>query len=302
MVGLLCSLSACASMTGFPADPAGRSDLGGYYGPQSEAKYDNAGADVVARTTARNEIVRKRMHGYDLEYSDFKRALARDANGIGVGGSLAVLTLSGLAATSGHVGTANALAAASAGIVGGQGVVNKELYYQKTLPALMALMDAARDRVILAILSGLSSNDDSYSLAQANVDLARLKDAGSIEAAIGSITETATAAKSDAAGALERTAAFTMTLVPRQTAIARVRGLSDAQVVALANAMRPDFDTASPGAQSRARRFLPAAGEGFTTAKPNNARNFVSFWISGETMSPDRQAVWDAAISGASRL
>jgi len=146
----------------------------------------------------RDRIVRHRLHGYDFEYSEFKRALASQGNVASVGGGLAVLTLSGIAATTGHLATAGALAVSSAGIVGAQGLINKELYFQKTLPALVVQMDAARGKTIASILTGLGRPDSHYSLVHANADLARRKDAGSIESAIGSMNEEANSAKTKA--------------------------------------------------------------------------------------------------------
>ena len=178
LVGLMAfiavSASACASIRSFPNDPAKWPDLAQYFGPGSEAAYNRAATDDLRRA-ARNRIVRLRLEAYDQTYSEFIRRLESEDNTVSAGGSLAVLTLGGLAATSGNAATAAALAAAGAGIVGAQGVISKDLYFQRTLPALLAEMDASRARIIYAILTGLGEPVTTYPLAKADVDLDLLR-------------------------------------------------------------------------------------------------------------------------------
>ena len=292
-------MSGCAPFVGFPDDPAGRSALKAYYGPDSEADYDKPGASETDRTAVRNVIVRKRLYGYDLEYSEFKRGLTSQGNAVSLGGSLAVLAMSGIAATTGHLATAGALAAASAGVVGAQGLVNKELYFQKTLPALVGQMDAARDRVIAKILDGLTRPDPEYPLVRANADLARLKDAGSIESAIGTISEDANVAKAQAVKAvtINRDAPYVITRASRQTIQQRIGKLADADVIRLANQVVPAFDRASAPAKANAFVFKPNRGATFEENQALRARQFVTFWVDGETMSPDRLDFWTRALN-----
>jgi hypothetical protein len=66
------------------------------------------------------------------------------------------------------------------------------LYFQKTVPALLAQIEANRTKVKLTILSNLKQYDDNaYSLYQANLDLDQLKEAGGIPLAITGITQQA---------------------------------------------------------------------------------------------------------------
>ena len=292
-------LAGCAPFAGFPDDPAARSSLKAYYGPDSETGYNEDEKDETVRTAARNRIVRQRLYGYDLEYSDFKRGLATQGNAVSVGGGLAVLTMAGLAATTGHAATSAALAAAASGVIGAQGLINKELYFQKTLPALVAQMDAARDRVIAKILDGIGLPDSQYPLVRANVDLARLKDAGSIESAIGTIGEEANAAKKVAANAVTtaRDATYVMTRVPRQSVQQRIAKLSDTDIVKLANTMLPDFDGRPAAVKADATLYRPAVGAQFLDTQALRARQFLSFWVDGETMSPDRLIFWTSKLN-----
>ena len=292
-------LNGCAPVRGFPDDPDTRREaIDAYYGPSSEKEYDEA-KDDGARIVARDKLIRKRMYGYDQSYSDFKRRLTTDGNVVSTGGSLAALVLGGLAATTGHAATASALGAAGAGVVGAQSVINKDLYFQKTLPALISEMDAARDKVIVVILAGIAQSDARYPLVRANVDLQKLKDAGSIEAAINTVNQTAADKKAEAQKNLfERAPSYIDTCVARQAILTRLKTASRPAVVKIANAMLLRFDTAEPVVQTVAKRYIPPSG-GFAANQSSRARQFVTHWAEYETMTPDRQKAWSDAISAA---
>lgn len=150
------------------------------------------------RRLLRNQIISGRMNAYESSYSDFKRRLNGDANILNLGADLSVLGLAGAAATTGSIATATALAAASAGIIGARGAINADLYFQRTLPALLAQMDANRARAKVPIVAGLRQSNAAYPLAIALVDLDALRDAGGIPTAIAGLTEQAEAGKTAA--------------------------------------------------------------------------------------------------------
>jgi hypothetical protein len=192
-------ISACAGIRGFPADPTDilvledQQLVANYYSPQTTGE---------ERLLLRNQIVSSRMNGYEAAYSDFKRRLNGDANTLNLAADLSVLGLAGAAATTGSLTAATALGAASAGIIGAKGAINADLYFQRTLPALIAQMDANRARAKLPIVRGLRKSDADYPLAIALVDLDALRDAGGIPTAIGGLTQQAEAAKTSAEAVL----------------------------------------------------------------------------------------------------
>ena len=192
----------------------------------------------------RDEIILSRIHVYDMEFSRFQRLLAGSSNVASVGSDFAVLTLNGLATVTGGTATKSALSAASGGIVGAQGNVNKDLFYQKTIPAIISQMEANRAKVKLTIFDGLKLSDNQYPLQRAESDLADLNDAGSIPAAISSVTQTATNSKNESQAAIaldiSRTPAAARALASEAMRIrvarlqASIDKLSDAQALALA--------------------------------------------------------------------
>jgi len=195
---LLSALAGCAAVEGYQSNPETSAAINArrdkYYGPYADDPY--YGAALADRRRIRNELVYGKMQVLEDDFLDFERSLNSAGNYVSVGSDLTVLVLSGLAATTGGAATKSALAAASAGIVGAQGVVNKDLYYQKTLPALISQMQANRERVRLRIIQNLIQQPDgAYPLNSAEIDLKRLEEAGSLVNAMNDISQQATTQK-----------------------------------------------------------------------------------------------------------
>ena len=185
--------AACAPVVGYPHDPedtdATLTSLQPYFQPAAESKYQDA--TPAQKAAVRNEIVLNRMRAYNIEFDNFQKNLWAEGNVISTGGDLIALILSGLGATTGGAGTKAALSAATAGIVGAQAAISRDLYYQRTLPALLAQMEANRAKVELTIMSGLAKLDNDYTLYKAEIDLKSLKTAGSMPSAVSVITQQA---------------------------------------------------------------------------------------------------------------
>ncbi|MER9436054.1 hypothetical protein [Mesorhizobium sp. M0618] len=183
-------LSSCTSVAGYPRDyVSGQADavaFAAYFRPAPVEKY-LAATDEKIREKLRNRIVYGRLAYYDLKYSEFVRSINTESNSLNAGGSLAAITLTGIGAVTGTAATKSALSAASTAVLGGIGQVDKNLFYEKTMPALIAAMDATRAKTLLQISRGLQDSDDEYPLAAAFIDLNRYRDAGSIPSAIGTV-------------------------------------------------------------------------------------------------------------------
>jgi len=194
----LLALGGCASINGYPDDPEVKTTLAAlqkaYFGPTADDNYSTL-KDVGGRKAERDRIVLGRIKAYDAEFSAFQRALTSQGNSLMVGSDLAALVFSGFGATTGSAATKSALAAASGGVISAQGVVSKDAYYTKTIPALVTQMEANRDKIKLVIFTGLKQADAEYPLLRAESDLADLNDAGSLNNAVSSITQQATNAK-----------------------------------------------------------------------------------------------------------
>jgi len=175
-------LSACAPLLGYPKDPedtdATLSALAPYFNGAKDVEY--AHAPPAAKTNIRNEIIFARMRAYDITFADFEKRLYGDGNAVTLGSDLAGLILAGLTATTGNAATKSVLGAASAGVIGAKAAIDKDLYYQKTIPALLAQMEADRLQAKAPIVTGMKVPDEQYPLVQAYIDLDAYKNAGSI--------------------------------------------------------------------------------------------------------------------------
>lgn len=196
--------AGCASLRGFPerseqtdAQLAGLEQK--YFLPQRDvlAEYAQLGSGEEKRSY-RNEVAYGRMMAIDLQFSVFEKNtyveglstnLALDVLGVAMGGAGATV----LSADASRI-----LSALSGGIAGAGTAINKNLYYERTMPALMALMEAEREAIRADMIYGLQQDAETYSLGQALMDLEKYYRAGSIPGAIAAVTETAGAQKRQA--------------------------------------------------------------------------------------------------------
>lgn len=220
-------LSACSVVEGYPTNPDSNTTLTAlqtkYFGADSEDAYNSISASdpnyATLRKSKRDEIILGRIRAYDIEFSDFQRALNSYSNEISIGADLTALVLNGLGATTGNAGTKAALAAASAGVIGAQGAVNKDLYYQKTVSAIIAQMEANRSKAKLVIFTDIKQPDADYPLARADSDLADLNDAGSLPNAVSNITQQSTTQNDATQAQIQAVQALTFTTSTSATKI-----------------------------------------------------------------------------------
>ncbi len=196
--------TACSAVQGYPADPQNNpttiSELRQEYFTKTsrlETEYVAARNDPDLRRAIRNEIVFGRMEVYEIYFAQFLRSLHQDASVLNVGAGILGVALGGLGAVVADTTTKSAISAAAGGIVGAQGIINKDLYYQQTIAALIAQMEANREQAKAAIYTNLKQSDSAYPLRRAYVDLELLAKAGSLPAAISALTQKANTDKQE---------------------------------------------------------------------------------------------------------
>ncbi len=121
--------------------------------------------------TTRNEFISGRLALINLQYNRFVRKFAADKAQIDtvldmlqLGTDLAITVVGGAS-------TKAALGAASAGITGTRTSVDKNFFYEQTVPVLIAAMNAARKKALLPILKGIDADLTAYPFADAVSDL-----------------------------------------------------------------------------------------------------------------------------------
>jgi hypothetical protein len=183
-------LTACDSVQGYPQDPDNSAAVIASFDPTWDADYSFS-TDSEARRRYRDLIVLNRMRTYDIAFDNFERGLYGQGNSIAVAGSLATITMGAVGGVAGAAVTKAALNVASGAVTGAEGAISKELYYQRTLPALISQMEANRTNAKISILKGIKQPDSDYPLVQAYADLEILKAAGGIPTAISNVTQSA---------------------------------------------------------------------------------------------------------------
>jgi hypothetical protein len=138
----------------------------------------------------RNKVIASYLAAADAHYLDFLRHLSRQVKGANFGLDLAALGLSSVSAIA-H-GAANELATGAAIATGARGSLNKEVYFEKTLPALISAMEARRLEVRAQIEKRMKEEDvGQYTLEEGFADVMRYQMATTLDGAIQELTSAA---------------------------------------------------------------------------------------------------------------
>lgn len=139
------------------------------------------------RTKARNKVIDGFLVLTDLHYAAFVKVFSARRKDFDTAADVVVLGLSGAGAVLDPSSTTRILAAISGGVTGTKATVEKNYFYEKTIPILIASMNARREETLTAILNGRKESDDAYPLARAWADLSRYYFAGTFDGALQTI-------------------------------------------------------------------------------------------------------------------
>ncbi len=148
-----------------------------------------AGQDAGYRKVYRNRVAAAYQMAIDARYFAFRRNLSRNAKGGNVAADLILLGLTGSASI--WEKAADELAAAATAVAGARASVNRELYFERTLPALMTIMEAQRLDARTKILRGLAQSEDEYTVQELFADLGIYEASASLDGAIQKASEIA---------------------------------------------------------------------------------------------------------------
>jgi hypothetical protein len=300
---------ACATISGFPK-PAQNDDTEiaanqKYFAldvRSNEDDADNAKRGGLTRQQYRDAVVYGRLNVIDIRYFDFAKTLTGTNNGFSTGADLGVLMLNGFGATTGAAAAKAALAAASAGVVGAKATVNTDLFYQKTLPALIAQMNAGRQQQLVIIKTGLGKSVDLYPLGEALNDIQNYYVAGTLPNAVQQVTSNAGTALADATKqvkqiTLTRSAAFVAAAPGQEALLDRIIKITPQQALAVYAAMKPKLAERTADFQQNLTNTFP----GFDSIKDGaTAKSFLQSWeIQDDLSNAAFQAEWTAALDTA---
>jgi hypothetical protein len=203
------ALSACSSLRGAPEPIIGLSDNLQMVKSEKMDKaieHFNSNNDSdrhgMSKRAYRDMVITIYLNGVDAQYQQFRTEIASESRGAGFGVDLAILGLTGGASFAGQE-VANRLSAVASAFAGAKGSLDKHFYFEKTLPALLAAMDASRTRVRTTIVENMRKDEGAYPLTSAFADINSYQMAATLDHAIEQITSAAASDRQNAIVALD---------------------------------------------------------------------------------------------------
>jgi hypothetical protein len=147
---------------------------------------------------ARNEFITGRLTLINLQYIKFIRQFAVSKSQMESAFDVLITGVGLATAVTGGEAAKAALGAASAGLGATRTSIDKNFFYEKTVPVLITAMNAQRKVVLLPILDGIKQDINTYPLAQALTDLSEYYFAGTFIGALQAVQKDA-GAKEEAA-------------------------------------------------------------------------------------------------------
>ncbi|WP_313919372.1 hypothetical protein [Tahibacter sp.] len=166
----------------------------------SKMRLSLAGRDLLLADTdaKRNDVLGPRLVLIDQVYETYVSNLRRDKAIMDLATGLAGLAIGVAGTLTDGVTAKTNYAAAGTLLSGGVAIVDQTLFYEQTVLALVAAMDASRAQVRLTIETGMTKDLDTYPGRDAFRDLQAYERAGTLLAAISYVSATSRGIQSDA--------------------------------------------------------------------------------------------------------
>jgi hypothetical protein len=191
------ALAGCASFNSMPDPVFPRARVDKAIASLTDEEIKNGMAAATDKKQYRNDVIRKHLKAADAHYLDFLISLSKEMRGANFLLDVAALGLSSISAIA-H-GAANELSTASAIATGTRGSLNKEVYFEKTMPAIVSAMEARRLKVLAQIERRMREDDlTQYSVEDGLGDVMRYQMAMNLDGAIQEITSAAGAKEAQA--------------------------------------------------------------------------------------------------------
>ena len=145
----------------------------------------NTTAEV--KKTARDKIITGHVALIDLNYNQFIARFSVTKESLDFGTEVTQLGLNLATTAVGGAETKTILAAVASGVTGSKLAVDKNFFFEKTVPVLITTMNAQRKVALAPILIGMTNNTDDYSLTRALSDIDGYYFAGTFIGALQSI-------------------------------------------------------------------------------------------------------------------
>jgi hypothetical protein len=214
-------LAGCASLSGSPQRILGvtqdRVLLERYSVTKAivafSAANDNA-REGLRPQQYRDMVVTVYLAAIDSRYDDYRSSISHERRELGLGFDATVMALTSAASVA-RSSLVSSLSATAATMAGTRAAIDRNVYFDQSLPGLLAAMDAQRFRARAQIMRNLQRNAVDYPLATAFADLSLYESSASIDQAIVEITSQAAA---DRRSARTELAAATQACAPEEGA------------------------------------------------------------------------------------
>jgi hypothetical protein len=221
------SLAACASIDSRPGLVLPRSkalaDATAFSYPTANTAWIAAGSDEAKARAIRDRYLDLQMRAIDASYQNYLIELSQEAKAGNLGFDFIALALTA-GASVGSKKTANALSSAAIAITGTRDAFNKDVFFERTLPAIFSEMAASRSRARLALIEGKTKSAKDYSLSEADQDLRLYDEAANLNLALQAIAKAAADREEVAKVAEEELKAEFVACTPaKNTLIARAK-------------------------------------------------------------------------------
>jgi hypothetical protein len=133
--------------------------------------YTLTGSSEEIKKAARNEIIDGRLALIDLNYNHFIAQFSVTKESLDFGTEVTELGLNLATTAVGGASTKTILAGVASGVTGTKIAIDKNFFFEKTVPVLITSMNAQRKVALAPILSGITNNSDTYPLTRALADL-----------------------------------------------------------------------------------------------------------------------------------
>lgn len=165
-----------------------------------------AGRDLLLAATdvERNEVLGRRLVLVDQVYETYIKDLRRDKAVMDLATGLAGLAIGVAGTLTDGIAAKTNYAAAGTLLSGGVAIVDQTLFYEQTVLALVAAMDANRAQVRLAIETAMTGDLEKYPGRDAFRDLQTYERAGTLLAAITYVSATSHGIQSDAEAEIKK--------------------------------------------------------------------------------------------------
>lgn len=199
------TLAACSSIAGAPPRVIGVTQsnaLANRY-PMDRAleTFDaipSNPANGLTQRQFRDQVVAIYLNAIDANYYDWRGRVSGERRELGLGLDLVLLGFTNYASVAGP-SIVNDLSAAAAGFAGARGALDRNVYFDRALPGLLAAMDEQRLEVRAQIVTNLRTKSAAdYPLTTAFGDLSAYEMAGSLDRAIEEVTAQASEGRQQA--------------------------------------------------------------------------------------------------------